>query len=166
VDGPVDPRFCHELSESECRRLNALFGKSAATTLSVLKEQRMLKTLVLLMKFTDHNLRELPSKDQIEVLWNSNQLTGQFPTGSIALYLEKNSYGTVNVQATVQDWALTDNTEKHYSFSGASGLTRAFSASIVPLLQQLDEQKYDFSQHDLNNDMPSSSNSLSMLWGH
>jgi hypothetical protein len=153
VDGPVDPRFCHDLSESECRRLNALFGKSAATTLSVLKEKRTLATLVLLMRFTDHSSRELPSRDQMDVLWNSNQLTTQFPTGSIARYLEKNSYDKISVQASVIDWVLTDNTEKHYSFDGTSGLTRKFADSIVPLLQQLDYDNYDFSKHDLNGDM-------------
>lgn len=153
VYGNVDPRFCSDLSEAECRRLNMIASKSTAITLSVIKEKKELKTLVLLMRFTDHWGRALPSKDEIDRLWNSDQISETFPTGSIRRYLEQNSYGSVKVRATVADWLTTDNTELHYSFNGQSGLTREFAAALLPVLRQLDDQGYDFAQHDTNGDM-------------
>ena len=148
----LNPQLCSDLSDTDCRRLNMNYAKNAKVNLEILKEKRMVRTLVLLVRFTDHVGRDLPERASLDQLWNSDQISQELPTGSIRRYLQKNSYNRLYVEASVTDWLTSDNTELHYSFD-KSGLTTQLAASMYPVLDQLDQQNYDFSKHDLNGDM-------------
>lgn len=151
VAGPVDPIFCDDLSEADCRRLSIDYGRSAATTLSIMKDTGMIKPLVILLRFTDHVYRTVPARHDIEELWNSDQITEDMPTGSLRRFVRQNSYGRQDLQAHVVDWHTTNNSEKYYSF-GKSGLTQDFAAAIVVILQEMDNEGFDWGAHDANGD--------------
>lgn len=154
----TDPRFrdsphlCSDLSITECQHMNNLLARSSTVNLNLLKLKKPIRSLVLLVKFTDHADRQLPLSEDVDRLWNSDQLSEQFPTGSIKRYFYRNSYGLMNLEASVIDWLSSDNTELHYS-SDKSGLTDEIAKSVYPILKQLDRENYDFSRHDMNGDM-------------
>jgi hypothetical protein len=148
----LSPHLCSDLSITECQHMNNLLSRSTTVNLNLLKLKQPIRSLVLLVRFTDHADRKLPSREDVDRLWNSDQLSKQFPTGSIKRYFYRNSYGLMNLEASVMDWLLSDNTELHYS-SDKSGLTDEIANSVYPILEQLDREKYDFSRHDMNGDM-------------
>jgi hypothetical protein len=130
-------------------------GRSSKNNLMLLKNFQSLNALVVLVKFTDHRDRELPTRDDINTLWNADEnfVDDDLPTGSIHRYFFRNSYGRMNIQASVTDWTFTDNTEKYYSF-GVSGFGPGRVAPVAyPALDKLDREGYDFSRHDLDGDM-------------
>jgi hypothetical protein len=130
-------------------------GRSSKNNLMLLKKFQSLHALVILIQFTDHRDRQLPTRDEINTLWNGDEnfVSEDLPTGSIHRYFFRNSYGKMNIQASVADWTYTDNTEKYYSF-GASGFGPGRVApAAYPALDKLDREGYDFSRHDLDGDM-------------
>mmetsp|Transcript_6092 Transcript_6092/g.9671 ORF Transcript_6092/g.9671 Transcript_6092/m.9671 type:complete len:735 (+) Transcript_6092:105-2309(+) len=147
----LDRQFCSNLSESECRRLNRSFEKYSKDVKELINKKNTLRPLVLLVRFSDHTSRNLPEREEIDLLWNSDNITTDLPTGSIRRYLLHNSYDQLGIQAKVIDWKTTDNTELYYS-NEVSGLTHDLLNASYPLLSQLDNEGYDFSYHDLNGD--------------
>jgi hypothetical protein len=139
------------ISSESCKQSSSL-ARSAESNLNILKSSNELHSLVLLVRFTDHVDRQLPSWDEIDRLWNSDELSPSLPTGSIHRYIERNSYGRFDLKATVIDWLPSDNTELHYSFD-VSGLDTGITAALYPALDVLDQAGYDFSIHDLDGDM-------------
>jgi hypothetical protein len=148
----LSPHPCSDLSMTECQHVNNLLARSSTVNLNLIKLQQPIRSLVLLVRFTDHADRKLPSREDVDRLWNSDQLSEQFPTGSIKRYFYRNSYGLMNLEASVMDWLPSDNTELYYS-ADKSGLTDEIANSVYPVLQQLDRENYDFSRHDMNGDM-------------
>ena len=62
----------------------------------------------------------------------------------------ENSYGLYDAWFEVQDWKITDNTEKYYSF-GVSGRVAEFAESYWPLLDALDEDPdWDWERFDVD----------------
>jgi len=98
--------------------------------------------LVLLVQFTDHQDRNLPSKEYFEELCNGSGPSDINPAGSIAEYFNKNSYGQFNVRCDVRDWALTDNTEDFYA-AGSRGLVGTLQGQTFfkPVLDKIETQE-------------------------
>jgi M6 family metalloprotease-like protein len=147
-------QLCQDLSDHECRQLDERTGEHHEKVRRLVQSTGRLKTLVLLARFQDHVDRPLPSRDEINLLWNAAEGEAPdylLPTGSISDYLRRNSYGNLQLEADVMDWALTDNTELYYSFN-VSGLTRDFASAMYPLLRVLDALGTDFSQYDVDGD--------------
>jgi len=92
----------------------------------------------VMIRFTDHTSRDLIDKSQVEFFWDNE----------VPKYLEVNSQGRYNIDATVVDWTTTDNTEEHYSF-GIRGMTKEAQKMAWPALDALDNQPgWDWSKFD------------------
>ena len=109
------------------------------------------RVMVLLVQFPDHVERSLPPVVEYEELFNGEVASDIIPTGSVAKYIEDNSYGAFRIEAEVMDWVVTDMTEEEYSF-GESGVTVEFGQAMYPALDHLERQGFDFSRFDLNDD--------------
>ena len=100
------------------------------------------RILVLMMRFTDHVDRVLPTQEQHENLWET----------MIAAWLKKQSYGKHAPVFDVVDWMDTDDTEEYYSF-GDYGRQDDFEQSIFYLLDQLEaDPDFDMSLYDTDGD--------------
>jgi M6 family metalloprotease-like protein len=112
------------------------------------------KNLVVLIRFSDHVGRTLPSAADIDVLFNA---TGGHPTlaptGSVKDVYYENSYGqmTLNsfVNPGINDWITVSNTEAYYA-NGNSGDSTLWQA-LREALDTLDNV-VDFKDYDLDND--------------
>jgi M6 family metalloprotease-like protein len=71
--------------------------------------------LVILVQFTDHQDRGLPSVEHIQELCDGTGTSPINPAGSIAEYFAQQSYGKFKFNCDVRDWRLTDNTEDFYA---------------------------------------------------
>jgi M6 family metalloprotease-like protein len=75
------------------------------------------KQLALLVRFADHETRNLPSPEDVNVLFNNNGPTGTnvAPTGSIADVYRANSFDTFVLDTHVSDWIQISKTEEYCS---------------------------------------------------
>ena len=108
------------------------------------------KNVVIMMRFSDHLTRTLPSNADMDVLFNS--VGGHpvlAPTGSVRdVYLE-NSYDQLSMDSTVYGWVDLPNTESYYA-DGNSGLGFRLRQGIRHALDAADSL-IDFSQFDEDN---------------
>lgn len=81
-----------------------------------------LKNLVVLVRFSDHKFRELPSRSEIDILFNQHDSTHAkiAPTGSVKDVFRINSYGKFTLESVVFGWIDLPNTEAWYA-NGVSG---------------------------------------------
>jgi len=148
----IHPQFCEDLTDQECSDWSDKFTDHSRKLQAIMGRTGKLRPLVILVKFTDHADRVLPTREAVEELWNGAGISDNIPTGSIAQYYDKNSQGALAINATVFNWTFTDNTEAYYSF-GKSGLTLDLGPAMYPALSQLDADGLDFSQFDLDGDI-------------
>lgn len=109
-----------------------------------------IRVLVLLVQFSDHlSDRILPTKDQINELYNGPGSTATNPIGSIRAYFYINSLTKYNVTFDVQDWQQTDNTEAFFAagVSGQQGPTLLQNV-FTPVLNKMDAAGFDFAPYD------------------
>ena len=106
---------------------------------------------VILMKFSNHTARPLPSRNDYDVIFNKPGGDPDLaPTGSVRdVYLE-NSYNELRLNSTVFDWVNLPRSEQYYA-DGDSGGTSVIWEAIVAALDQADDQ-IDFREFDKNND--------------
>ena len=119
--------------------------------------------LVLLLRFSDHAKRDLPSRADISRLYNSDS-TDPFagdvddivPTGSVRQVYESNSLSIFTIQTTVVDWITLSKPERYYG-NGNNGFTK-FKEAIVEALTMLDNggggamggPPFNFAEFDLD----------------
>ncbi|KAL7547265.1 hypothetical protein ACHAWF_010583, partial [Thalassiosira exigua] len=115
------------------------------------------KNLVLLLRFSDHADRALPSRSDISRLYNSESSTSLAdvpdddvaPTGSVREAYLANSHGRLRVETTVVDWIDLPDAEAHYA-AGNHGFRR-FKDAISAALDVLDARgDFDFAAFDLD----------------
>jgi len=127
------------------------------------------KTLVLLLRFADHDLADLPERDDIASLFNDERGVDAAellekeagnevnPTGSVRDVYSVNSRGALRVVATVTPWISLDHDEAYYASDeegeGQSGLGKSrFRDGIREALDKLaadpDAQPEDFDDFD------------------
>ena len=149
----LSPELCHGLSDHDCRRLDDSYVDYTSKTRNFIASTGTVRTLVLLMRFSDHIGRALPTREDISLLWNAQEgeALDLVPTGSIREFIRKNSYDKMLLEADVFDWTVTDGSEEEYSH-GVSGLTRDLAPSMYPLLQVIDALGTDFSKYDQDGD--------------
>jgi M6 family metalloprotease-like protein len=71
-----------------------------------------LRSLVFLVKFSDHSDRILPAKEDYDLLFNNNGADdGIAPTGSVRDVFFENSYGTFILESYVTPWLAVTRTE-------------------------------------------------------
>ena len=74
-----------------------------------------LKNLVVLMKWSDHEGRSLPTMSDIDTLMNNHGPHSLCPTGSVRDLFLENSYGALTLDSVVTPWVSIDNSESYYS---------------------------------------------------
>jgi len=115
--------------------------------------QGTIKNLVVMFRFSNHTGRTLPTKSDMEVLFNATSPHPTLaPTGSVrAVYLE-NSYGQMTLDSDVNPgmtgWITVANTEAYYA-NGQSGDSTLWLA-LRDALTQLDAV-VDFRDYDADN---------------
>ena len=145
----LNPELCKFLSEIECEEMDIQFGQEAKKTLQLAQQEESVNVLVILLRWADHEGRDLPPVEYYEQLWNGDGVDEvTHPTGSIANYTEVNTYGNMKVTATVTDWKTADNTEAFYS-RGRRGVPDGSlpdtTQAVASVLTQLEDEDFDFS---------------------
>lgn len=112
------------------------------------------KNLVVMVRFSDHVGRTLPSVADVDVLFNAvGGDPALAPTGSIKDVYFENSYGQMTLNSLVNpgigDWITVSNTEAYYA-NGNSGDSTLWQA-LKEALDTLDAV-IDFNDYDLDND--------------
>jgi M6 family metalloprotease-like protein len=109
-----------------------------------------IRNLVVLIQFSNHAGRALPTSSEIDVLFNATAPDPVLaPTGSVRqLYLE-NSYGALELNSDISSWITVSGTEQYYAngYSGDSTLWEALREALDAL-----DATVDFSQYDNDGD--------------
>ncbi len=107
--------------------------------------------LVVMIRFADHTARTLPSRDDIDVLFNHVGPHALAPSGSIRdVYLE-NSYGQMLLNSTVLDWITLSGTEAYYA-DGKKGLNSVKLSEGIKEALTIADLSVDFTDFDLDGD--------------
>lgn len=115
------------------------------------------KNLVVLMRFKDHQSRALPSRQDIDILFNGDAkacsdnfaICGE--SGSVKSYWHKFSHGSLEIQSTITEWIDVPYTEAEAA-DGSWGTTTKIHQVIKKALDLADVQ-IDFSRfNELGND--------------
>jgi len=112
-----------------------------------------LKNLVIPILFLDHQSRDLPTKEDISMLWNAPRGHPVHHTAtnqSIRDFYLENSYGQLDINSTVIDWVEVSKTEAYYA-AGESGGAAELMELLHEVLNTVDSL-LDFSEFDENND--------------
>lgn len=113
---------------------------------------KVMKNVVLLMRFSDHAKRPLPSEDDIDVLMNHNgHVPNVLPTGSVADVYRKNSFGNLILQSDVLEWVTISRTEQQCA-DGVNGYSDQLVLCIREALDIYAQNGVDFSQWDVDRD--------------
>jgi hypothetical protein len=92
------------------------------------------KNLVVMMRFSDHTSRVLPSQSDIAVLMNGS--SGN--TVSVKHVFLDSSSGILNIDSTILAWVTLPNTEAYYS-AGSYGTTSTIHEAIKSALDFVDQ---------------------------
>ena len=128
-------------------------GSEPESSAAVASVPPSLKNLVILLRFSDHASRALPSTTDLDVLMNADGGHPSLaPTGSVRdCYLE-NSYGQFSLDSTVVYWITLPNTEAYYA-NGNSGLTSRTHEALRYALDVLDaDPSFQFADFDQDSD--------------
>ena len=123
--------------------------------------------LVLLIRFSDHTERKLPSQVDISRLYNSEEYSiledsqqtedDIIPTGSVRQVYSLNSYNKFTIQTTVIDWITVKHSEAYYT-NNNHGFSK-FKDAIIEALEELDNNYilpdgsiFDYNNFDIDDD--------------
>mmetsp|Transcript_15720 Transcript_15720/g.34285 ORF Transcript_15720/g.34285 Transcript_15720/m.34285 type:complete len:289 (+) Transcript_15720:113-979(+) len=111
-----------------------------------------LRNLVVLIRFSDHKDRILPSENDYDILLNGPGGEGTVaPTGSVNDVFLSNSYGEFSLESTVYPWVTVSNTEAYYADS-SSGLGPKIFEAIHEALDIIDSDPH-FDISEFNTDI-------------
>jgi M6 family metalloprotease-like protein len=129
-------------------RANGLQGSaSASDALQSVAPLGAINNLVVMVQFSNHVTRTLPSSSDVDVLFNAVGGDAVLaPTGSVRdVYLE-NSYGQMELNSTATGWMTVSNTEQYYA-DGSYGRSSKIWEALIEALN-LADASIDFSQFD------------------
>jgi hypothetical protein len=130
-----------------------------ATHRQLVAAQGTVKNLVVLIRFSDHTGRTLPSENDISTLMNNPGPNTLCPTGSVWNVFNASSYGQLDLQSVVAPWVTVSNTEAYYA-NGNSGLTTRTHELIREALNLVDSS---INFGDFNNDGDSYIDAITFL---
>jgi M6 family metalloprotease-like protein len=112
-----------------------------------------MRNLVVLMRFSDHANRILPSPSDYDVLMNGPGGKGTVaPTGSVRDVFASNSYGTFVLESTVYPWITLSRNESYYAENN-SGLGERIFEGIREVLDAIQSDPYfDLSHFNADGD--------------
>jgi M6 family metalloprotease-like protein len=145
---------CRDYSERECEEMEDSFIEQAANLRKLQSTQSQdINVVVLLIRFSNHASRNLPSPSDINLLFNDPGKTGDVtPTGSVKTYLAKNSYDKIRINATVSDnWVDAAGSES--SCAGQEkGVNNQFMNCFAPALDALENSGFNWDDFDQDGD--------------
>ena len=129
-------------------------GSDASATPNAVAPLGTVKNLVVMIRFSDHVGRTLPSVSDVNTLFNAvGGDPSLAPTGSVRDVYFENSYGQMTLDSVVNPgiggWIDVPNTEAYYA-NGQSGDSTLWQA-LKNALDQLDAV-IDFNDYDTDND--------------
>eukprot|EP00550_Attheya_septentrionalis_P008513 CAMPEP_0198287054 /NCGR_PEP_ID=MMETSP1449-20131203/5991_1 /TAXON_ID=420275 /ORGANISM="Attheya septentrionalis, Strain CCMP2084" /LENGTH=1128 /DNA_ID=CAMNT_0043984949 /DNA_START=159 /DNA_END=3545 /DNA_ORIENTATION=+ len=112
-----------------------------------------LKNLVVLLRFKDHKARKLPSKDDYEKLFNSEEPVAKTaPSGSIRNLFKQNSFDELTLDSVVHGWIDLNITESEAAFPSQGIGSKALARAMIKALEDLEARGLvDFSEFDVFN---------------
>ncbi len=102
------------------------------------------ENLVVMLRFSDHGSRIMPSESVIDAILNGSNY-------SVRDYYLEVSYGQLTINSDVQSWVTVSNTEPYYA-DGNSGFPSSFMAELLHEALDLVDPYVDFSNFDQNAD--------------
>ena len=164
VVGRADPKAAglekHIMPTAAIRALSAKKVNGVSVTSEGVSAQGVapagtVKNLVVMIRFSNHVGRTLPSVADVNVLFNATGGDPTLaPTGSVKDVYFENSYGQMTLNSVVNpiigDWITVSNTEAYYA-NGASGDSTLWLA-LREALTALDNAGVNFKDYDTNND--------------
>ncbi len=125
-------------------------GSSGSSTIQGAAPAGAIRNLVVMIQFSNHAGRALPSSSDINILFNAPGGDPQLaPTGSVRDVYLQNSYGQMELNSDVSGWITVSKSEQYYA-NGQSGDSTLWEA-LREALDTLD-QAIDFTQYDADND--------------
>ncbi len=111
------------------------------------------KNLVILARFSNHQTRTLPSREDFELLFNSpSTVPNLVPNKSVKTYYNDISKGQFQLDSHVVGWIDLPNSEAYYA-DGTSGRNGKPREILEFILNQLDQDPtFSFDTYDRNND--------------
>lgn len=157
-EGTEQSRWCPNSSGEPAAPLGRTSALGRGSTIIPEDLGGQLNLIVLLVKFSDQATRNLPSREDYDVLFNGGdaatlQSTKQniIPSGSVQDYFTVQSAGKWLVTAHVQDWIVANNTEEFWSF-GNNGAVYEYPECAFPALNRMDaDPSTDWSIFDRDN---------------
>ena len=110
-----------------------------------------LPNLVIPIRFSNHASRNLPTRDDLDILMNHRGPHPLAPTGSVWNMFDQSSYSQLSVDSVVIDWVTVPNNETYYA-NGNSGLTTLTHTLIRDALDAVDASGVAFKDFDLDDD--------------
>jgi M6 family metalloprotease-like protein len=136
-------RMCDERNGEGNRRLqsSALQTSSLVTSTSSLTVVYR-KNLVLLIRFSNHARRQLPSPSDIDILFNNHGSHSRVaPTGSVRDVFLTSSLGKFDLESVVYPkWIDLPETEQYYA-GGNSGLSILFMEAVSAAIKSVDSDR-------------------------
>ena len=126
---------------------NLLQGEEHLNRRKLMTSTNALKNLVVLIRFSDHQDRILPSVADYDVLLNGPGGSGTIaPTGSVNDVFHANSYGQFSLESTIYPWITLSKSESYYT-DNSSGLSTKIFEAIHEALGVVDaDTNFDISQ--------------------
>jgi M6 family metalloprotease-like protein len=130
-------------------------NENAASTQRRLYVPSVLKNLVVLVRFSNHGSRTLPSASDFDIVFNSDKKNHPLfsPTGSVRDVFRINSYGKFTLESKIFGWVTLPQTEAYYA-DGISGFGgRRFIQLVHTAMDRLrDDYTVNFSDFDADKD--------------
>ena len=93
--------------------------------------------MVIPIRFSNHASRNLPTRDDLDILMNHRGPHPLAPTGSVWNMFDQSSYSQLSVDSVVVDWVTVPNNETYYA-NDNSGLTTLTHTLIRDALDAVD----------------------------
>lgn len=130
--------------------------RNLASSSSTILNSGVMKNLVVLMRFQDDLLKPVPSRDDIDVLFNhrGKPYHNLAPTGSIYDYFYDVSFGKFSVESTVVNWIDMPRTAAYYAngYCGIGKRNRVHEMWHFALDQLENDPHFSFKDFDINDD--------------
>jgi M6 family metalloprotease-like protein len=111
-----------------------------------------LNMIVVLVRFADHVAKQLPARDDYDVLFNTLGNVDEIaPTGSLKKFYQTVSLGRFSIESTVEEWITIGRTEEDVAY-GQHGLHDQYSNIANTALKRMDERGVDWNIYDKNGD--------------
>jgi M6 family metalloprotease-like protein len=136
----------------EYRAQRLSLGRAPQEPTVVTPPNGTVKNLVVLAKFSDHGASMIRAPSDYTTLFNT--IGGDpvlAPSGSVRDVWRENSYNTLDLVSTVQNWVTLPSTEAWYA-GGTKGFTSARRDSMVKDALALLDASVNFATFDANND--------------